>query len=40
MRDKYGVSRDHYCYPDSDTLENQLNIQGSDELHEAETAFF
>lgn len=39
MRDKYGVSRDHYCYPDSDTLKNQLNIQDGDELHEAETAF-
>ena len=32
MRDKYGVSLDHYCYPDSDTLKNQLNIQDSDAL--------
>lgn len=39
MRDKYGVSPDSYCYPDSDVLKNRLNILDSTELEEAETAF-
>ncbi|KGK21065.1 hypothetical protein BOO29_12305 [Vibrio navarrensis] len=32
MRDKYGVAQDHYCYPDSTTLINLLNIRDSEEL--------
>ncbi|SMS02512.1 hypothetical protein VIM7927_03845 [Vibrio mangrovi] len=39
MRDKYGVTQDHYCYPDSETLENLLNIRDSNELSAAEVAF-
>ncbi|KYN91108.1 cell filamentation protein Fic [Vibrio cidicii] len=39
MRDKYGVAQDHYCYPDSTTLINLLNIRDSEELDEAEVAF-
>jgi cell filamentation protein len=39
MRDKYGVSHDSYCYPDSEVLQNKLNIQDYDNLVEAELAF-
>lgn len=39
MRDKYGVSHDSYCYPDSEVLQNKLNIQDYDNLAEAELAF-
>jgi cell filamentation protein len=39
MRDKYGVSQDHYCYPNSDVLINKLNIENHDSLAEAELAF-
>ncbi len=38
MRDKYGVAQDKYCYPDSDTLINLLNISDSNVLAEAEAA--
>lgn len=39
MRDKYGVTHDSYCYPDSDVLVNLLNIRDADELAEAEAGF-
>ncbi|MGR5347288.1 putative adenosine monophosphate-protein transferase Fic [Vibrio mediterranei] len=39
MRDKYGVSQDHYCYPHSNTLINLLDIRDSEKLDEAEVAF-
>ncbi len=34
--DKYDSSNDHYCYPDTNVLENKLNIVDIDELEEAE----
>ncbi|POB91386.1 cell filamentation protein Fic, partial [Vibrio vulnificus] len=39
MRDKYGAEQDHYCYPDSNTLVNLLDIRDSDDLDKAEVAF-
>ncbi|CAM4350307.1 Fic/DOC family protein [Pseudoalteromonas ostreae] len=39
MRDKYGVSNDSYCYPNSDILKNKLNITKATDLGEAELAF-
>lgn len=39
MCDKYGVTHDSYCYPDSDVLVNLLNIRDADELAEAEAGF-
>lgn len=39
MRDKYGASQDHYCYPQSHTLINLLNIRDSNKLDEAEVEF-
>ncbi|EGQ8073724.1 cell filamentation protein Fic [Vibrio vulnificus] len=39
MRDKYGAELDHYCYPDSNTLVNLLDIRDSDDLDKAEVAF-
>jgi len=39
MRDKYGVSQDPYCYPDSDVLKNLLNLRDADALAEAESQF-
>jgi cell filamentation protein len=39
MRDKYGVAQDHYCYPNSNTLINLLDIRDSAKLDEAEVAF-
>lgn len=39
MRDKYGISQDHYCYPNSDVLINLLNIRDGNTLAEAETEF-
>lgn len=39
MQDKYGVSQDSYCYPDSNVLINKLNITNHDELSEAELEF-
>lgn len=39
MRDKYGVTQDKYCYPDSDVLVNLLNIRDADKLAEAEAEF-
>ena len=39
MRDKYGVSQDSYCYPESDVLINKLNIIAHDELSDAELEF-
>lgn len=39
MRDKYGVTQDKYCYPDSDVLINLLNIREADTLAEAEAEF-
>jgi cell filamentation protein len=39
MLDKYGVTHDKYCYPDSDVLINLLNICDRDVLYEAEAEF-
>ena len=39
MRDKYGVSQDNYCYPNSDVLKNKLNILDCATLEDAELAF-
>lgn len=39
MRNKYGVTQDKYCYPDSDVLVNLLNIRDAGKLAEAETEF-
>lgn len=39
MRDKYGVTQDKYCYPDSDVLVNLLNIRDANELADAEAEF-
>ena len=39
MRDKYGVSQDNYCYPNSDVLKNKLNILDYTTLEDAELAF-
>lgn len=39
MRDKYGVSQDNYCYPNSDVLKNKLNILDEATLKDAELAF-
>lgn len=39
MRDKYGVSQDKYCYPNSTVLINLLNIHNQDSLDEAEVDF-
>ena len=35
--DKYGTGDDPYCYPGSNVLQNLLNIEGDQELAEAET---
>lgn len=40
--DKYDAANDHYCYPDSSTLKNKLNIKDIAEFENAEreiTAF-
>lgn len=34
--DKYDATNDHYCYPNSATLKNKLNIISLDELENAE----
>ncbi|MFC3121398.1 Fic/DOC family protein [Agaribacter flavus] len=39
MRDKYGVTQDKYCYPDSDVLVNLLNIRDANILADAEAEF-
>ena len=39
MRNKFGVTQDKYCYPDSDVLVNLLNIRDAGKLAEAETEF-
>lgn len=39
MRDKYGVTQDKYCYPDSDVLVNLLNIRDANKLADAEAEF-
>jgi cell filamentation protein len=39
MRDKYGVTHDKYCYPNSDVLINLLDIRDSNLLDEAEAEF-
>jgi len=39
MLDKYGVTHDKYCYPDSDVLINLLDICYQDVLYEAEAEF-
>lgn len=39
MPDKYGVTHDTYCYPNSDVLINLLDIQDSEILGEAEAEF-
>lgn len=39
MRDKYGVTQDRYCYPDSDVFINLLDIHAADLLAEAEAEF-
>lgn len=39
MRDKYGVTQDPDCYPDSPVLKNLLSIRDEDELERAERDF-
>ena len=39
MLDKYGVTQDRYCYPDSDVLINLLDIRDAAVLAEAEAEF-
>jgi cell filamentation protein len=39
MRDKYGVGSDKYCYPNSDTLINLLDIRDFEQLQTAEVEF-
>lgn len=39
MHDKYGAGRDPYCYPDTDCLENLLDIRDTNELEIAEHHF-
>lgn len=39
MRDKYGVTQDKYCYPNSDVLINLLNIRDGHLLSDAEAEF-
>ncbi|PCI73116.1 MAG: cell filamentation protein Fic [Gammaproteobacteria bacterium] len=39
MRDKYGVQNDIYCYSETSTLKNKLNILSSEVLEVAEAEF-
>ena len=34
--DKYDAANDYYCYKETATLKNKLNIQDMDELEKAE----